>query len=947
MDNLHPKNGSGSIRQAFSPGGAREHADLLVAAMLALAAFVLYLRTLAPSVAFLFDDTLEFQYVVPRLGILHQTGYPFYTLLGKLFTLLVPLNDPAFRLNLLSAVDGALAVGMVYLVARHLVAYRIAAAVAALTFAVGQTFWSQAVIAETYTTQMLIVATLFYLVLIWSEEVKRGNVPAARRRFYLLALVMGLGLTHHRLILLLYPAIAVYVLLVDRTVLRAWKFVLRAAVLFLVPLLLYLYLPLRGAVGSADGTYRNTFEGFVAWVMAQEYTVFLTQDPFQVQRDAAYYLTLFQNQFTLPGLVLAALGLVWLFRKAREAILLLLALIIQALFVFNYRVANVYVHFLTTFLIDAVLLGVGIDALFGLAREWQANSGRAGLASAFRVLVAVLVLLIPLTLLPGNYVGNDLSGKWDVHDYGLDILSQSLEANATIIGIQGEITLVRYFQENLGIRPDVQTVVADAEEARLAAVERAVQDRRSVYLTRPLKGLAAKFPLASVGPLIRVQPESTAAPLAIAYPLEVDFGPAVKLLGYNVQQSLNSLPAGQHAENGRRVRVTLYWQAIEKLSHDALVSIKLVAKDDRVGGQIDRRPVLDAFPTTAWQPGTVITDVYDVPVFLGAPPGKYTPTVTLYDSQSGTVIGRTELGQLALAPDVVAPLYALGPDRAAPQHDAWNIDHRVGADFGGFALEGYTLASDAPVRPGDALRLTLLWRAGTARVDNSLVVRVWLEDSEGRSVASRDAPLGSGLPVSLWQPNQYVRDNPVVRVPANLADGRYTVKLAAARNNALLGPPLLPFGTTMVNLGPVLVKNRTRIMTAPEVAFPMEETFGNKIRLVGYDLSHDRTQRGVRLTMYYKSLGVMDNSYAVFVHVLDLKNNVVAAGDSLPGGGNLPTTGWIENEYISDVHAFTLPPDLPSGGYPLEIGFYDPATGVRLKTTDGQDRVILTTINDP
>jgi hypothetical protein len=77
--------------------------DLLISAILFLLAFALYVRTLAPSVAFLFDDTLEFQYVVPRLGIIHQTGYPFNAFLRILFTLLVPLNDSAFRLNLLSA----------------------------------------------------------------------------------------------------------------------------------------------------------------------------------------------------------------------------------------------------------------------------------------------------------------------------------------------------------------------------------------------------------------------------------------------------------------------------------------------------------------------------------------------------------------------------------------------------------------------------------------------------------------------------------------------------------------------------------------------------------------------------------------------------------------------------------------------------------------------------
>ena len=66
-----------------------------------IAAFALYLRTLAPTV--LGFDSGEFQFVVPTLGLAHPTGYPLYLLLGKLFTAL-PVGDVAYRVNLFSAV---------------------------------------------------------------------------------------------------------------------------------------------------------------------------------------------------------------------------------------------------------------------------------------------------------------------------------------------------------------------------------------------------------------------------------------------------------------------------------------------------------------------------------------------------------------------------------------------------------------------------------------------------------------------------------------------------------------------------------------------------------------------------------------------------------------------------------------------------------------------------
>ncbi|MBI2856242.1 MAG: DUF2723 domain-containing protein, partial [Chloroflexi bacterium] len=54
-------------------------------------------------------DMGEFALSSHALGIGHNTGYPLYMMLGKLFTFL-PLGDIAFRVNLMSAVFAALAV---------------------------------------------------------------------------------------------------------------------------------------------------------------------------------------------------------------------------------------------------------------------------------------------------------------------------------------------------------------------------------------------------------------------------------------------------------------------------------------------------------------------------------------------------------------------------------------------------------------------------------------------------------------------------------------------------------------------------------------------------------------------------------------------------------------------------------------------------------------------
>ena len=129
-----------------------------------MAALALYLATLAPSVATVFDDSLEFQVVLPSLGIAHPTGYPLYTILGWAFSHL-PIQDLAYRVNLLSALAGAATVGVLFLVARQLGSSRLAAATVSAIFALSTTWWSQATIAEVYTLNGLFVALILYLTL--------------------------------------------------------------------------------------------------------------------------------------------------------------------------------------------------------------------------------------------------------------------------------------------------------------------------------------------------------------------------------------------------------------------------------------------------------------------------------------------------------------------------------------------------------------------------------------------------------------------------------------------------------------------------------------------------------------------------------------------------------------------------------------------------------------
>ncbi|MBN1991925.1 MAG: DUF2723 domain-containing protein [Anaerolineae bacterium] len=646
------------------PSAVSKYLPFFISAILFTASLALYLTTLAPSVVTLFDDSLEFQLVTYQLGIAHPTGYPLYTLLGKLFTFL-PVGNVAFRVNLMSAVFGAATVALLYLLIRQVGAnshspringplplpgwaVHLGGVGGALLLATGPVFWQQATIAEVYALNTFFVALLLLIV------VTPPAPPKEHRQFYWLAFLTGLSLTHHRTMVLLLPALALYLYLTRRAYRFTWKILALGALLGLAPLLLYLYLPLRGHIGSLDGTYQNNWPGFWRQVGAGGYGTFIFDNPFDHERSAGFYWDLMRSHFytLVPGFV----GIFYLLWVGRRKILALTGLAFLTYFTFNifYRVTDIEVFFIPVFLIWAMWSGVGATFLLQIA----AGAGRAAnrrpgmlegsISTGFMKLSAWRVALTGLTLVIFGFIifqniraTRPLLAQrntWHVHDYGLDILRQPFEDQAAIVGLVGEMTLIRYFQQTETMRPQVETIAADLEADRLVTVEKLLREGKSVYLTRELRGAPERWFLGAVGPLIRVGPAPLSALPEEVVPANQTAVPEITLAGYGVSR----VP---HTGAGPApVRLALYWRAEAIISANLKVSARLLNQAGEIVTATDAAPVHFAYPTTAWRPGEIVSDVYDLTLPVDSPPGPYTPLLIWYDpAQNATEVGRVEL----------------------------------------------------------------------------------------------------------------------------------------------------------------------------------------------------------------------------------------------------------------------------------------------------------------
>lgn len=639
---------SGTLAATRFPG-AIALGDGWWAVGLAAVALVLYVISLAPTVATVFDDSLEFQVVLPSLGIAHPTGYPLYTLLGGLFSLL-PLGDDAWRVNLLSAVAGAAAVGVLFLAARQLGSSRLAAAAMAAVFAVSSTWWSQATIAEVYTLHGLFVALILLLTL-------RGNGTRAPW----LALVFGLSLTHHRMTLLLAPGVAVYLLWNDPGVLRRPRDLLMLAGAFLLPLLLYAWLPLRGLTSSSlDGAYSNSVPGFLRHVLASDYGSFLSGNPLAVERPWQYPISLLTNQVGLVGLLLGLTGWLRFPQQPRRLTLLALVFAVNLIFAAAYKTADVDVFYIPATMVWLLVASVGLTLVLDSLGAMLASTGRQmrlpGPYQAWLAALSIVVLAVVLAQ-PAQQTAATLQtdvrpqacnevlavgeqpallpnrrGNWNVLNCGQAMLNQPLPQNATIIGLLGETTLVRFMQQAHDLRPDISTITADNEAARLAAVEQAVAAGQPVYLTRELPGLAERYSLTPEGPLVRVWPAGEPAPARLPHAVDVPFGDQVRLTGYDF--------APVEARAATLLRLRLAWQADAPVGEDLKVSARLLDGAGEVVASQDAVPVHWAYPTGAWRPGETVIDSYDFALPPGVAPASLTPLVILYRAVNGEEVGR-------------------------------------------------------------------------------------------------------------------------------------------------------------------------------------------------------------------------------------------------------------------------------------------------------------------
>jgi tetratricopeptide (TPR) repeat protein len=456
----------------------------------------IYIKTLSPSVGFV--DSGELTVVSYTLGIAHPTGYPLYTILGRLFTFL-PWGSIAWRMNLVSAIFASLSVLVLYFLLKNLfthmsgqekgevsasVSGKVAlplqlplppatatAFITSLLFAFSSTLWSQAVVAEVYSLTVLLSVILIFLIL----RITSHDSPITE--IILFPFLFGLALGNHMTILTVgIPCTLFLFFLMIKNPNQASRIphpkslsLFYSAFFFFLGLTIYLYLPIRSAQ-SPDLNWGEpkTWMTFLWHITGKQYNVwFLKSSPVILLEHFRKFVQLLSEQFTPFILPLGILGIFSIFKFAKSIGFLLLAIFLLDIFYgINYDIPDIDSFFLPAFLITVLWIGSGLFlVLIHLPRR-----------------LTYIFLLLPLVPLIVHFHKSDKSENWIPYEFGMNAL-RAIEDNGLCLTKNWDIySPVLYIRFVEGKRKDV--VMIDKELLRRSWYLNSLKKKHSWLMER-------------------------------------------------------------------------------------------------------------------------------------------------------------------------------------------------------------------------------------------------------------------------------------------------------------------------------------------------------------------------------------------------------------------------------------------------------------------------------
>lgn len=437
--------------------------------IVALLAFVVYILTCARHLSWAHDgaDGGDFALCAYTMGIPHPTGYPLYCLAGWLFTHIFAFGEVAFRLNIFSAVFAALGAGFIALSLKYASEFLFPNSdknirhiwiplIGGLSTAFSFSYWTQALIVEVYSMNAFFLAMITWkitLIIVAETQSQRD------RHFMHVALIAGLGFTNH--LSVLYPFVAGLLTLAYMRYLPTWRVFSKGLLYFILPLLFYLYLPIRSSMNPLmDWGNPETLEG-VIWVLSGE--------QFSALVFSSLFLQILFRVFTqinliaqvgVAGLIAALIGVAHVvsirgFKRMAFFVYLTLIIVLNFVHIANYLVIDPLSFMLPAFMMVVVFAAIGCGFILDYGNRIALSNGINTAKGRFAIRSStVLAVLVPALMFSINYSRADISRESEGYDYAKRAFDNAIDGSVICETFYGRGLTLLYYHHIEGMGKD-------------------------------------------------------------------------------------------------------------------------------------------------------------------------------------------------------------------------------------------------------------------------------------------------------------------------------------------------------------------------------------------------------------------------------------------------------------------------------------------------------------
>jgi Protein O-mannosyl-transferase TMEM260-like len=451
-----------------------------------LVVFIFYLKTLAPSVTQI--DCGELSAVQATLGIAHPTGYPLFSLIGYLFSLLPLPFSTIYQLNMLAALWCAIGVAIFSFTIKMILdnidkfvktekknlpekkqksksvkgkqqdqkvrlqfsesTKLFACVFGGLLLAFSKTFWFQSTSVEVYSFHIFLLSLIIYFLL---RAYIKSFEDDKLKNWLLFAVFLALGFTNHMTTLLILPGVAY--LFFSRYGFNQSSFKkigLMLLIFFPILILVYSYLPIRASQQPLINWGNPIdFERIIRHISGKQYQVWLFTSMDAAKKQLGYFIETLPGEFTF-GLIVVLIGMIYSFQKTRKIFLFMfITFLFAVLYSINYDIVDIDSYFLLAYVMLAFFSSFALIYLFEYFSKNKINTSFIS-----TILIVIVVLQIGF-----SFKEVDQSDTYVFEDYTKSLLN-SVQKNSIVFSYQWDyfVSASYYFQLVENYRKDVTVI---------------------------------------------------------------------------------------------------------------------------------------------------------------------------------------------------------------------------------------------------------------------------------------------------------------------------------------------------------------------------------------------------------------------------------------------------------------------------------------------------------